>query len=76
VRTNCAFLLSAYLMIEHKYTPEDAWKPFGSIPGNVFATYRDVSSGPQDYDLTITSCLRGIAKAMSHAWYQPDSFDG
>ncbi len=76
VRTNCAFLLSAFLVIELRYTPEDAWKAFASIPGNAFATYRDVSTGPQDYDLTIMSCLKGITRAMALGWYHPDKFDG
>jgi cell division cycle 14 len=75
VRTNCAFLLSAYLVIEHGYTPDQAWAPFTKITGNPFLSFRDATYCDQDYELTIHACLQGLHKAMQTGWYSPTSFD-
>jgi cell division cycle 14 len=75
VRTNCAFLLSAYLVIEHGYTPDQAWAPFTKITGNPFLSFRDATYCDQDYQLTIHACLQGLHKGMQAGWYNPTSFD-
>jgi cell division cycle 14 len=74
-RTNCAFLLAAFMMIELKYTPEQAWLPFSKIGSGAFATFRDATYCEQDYHLTIKACLEGLYKAMQCGWYNPVNFD-
>jgi cell division cycle 14 len=75
VRTNCAYLIAAYLVIELKYTPEQAWEPFKAIGANVFTAFRDASDSPQDYSLPIETCLHALAKGIQLGWYNPRTFD-
>lgn len=74
-RTNCAFLLCAFLVVELGFTADQAWAPFKSISGSPFITFRDATFSEQDYGLTIHACLQGLHKAMTLGWYSPYTFD-
>jgi len=74
-RTNAAFLMAAYLMLDHDMTPERAWAPFAIVRGDAFATYRDATFLDQSYDLPILECLRGLSRAVRLGWYNPKTFD-
>jgi len=84
-RTNTAFLLAAFLVIEYHLTPEEAWAPFAAIgeaprswggdEGGAFDTYHDATHKDKTYGLTVVSCLGGLYKAMSLGWYDPAEFD-
>jgi hypothetical protein len=57
-RTNAAFLLGAYLVLEQGYTPEAAAAPFARIAPSPFLSFRDASLLPSDFDLSIVDCLK------------------
>lgn len=73
-RTNAAFLLAAYVMLEYQKTPEQAWEPFKRITGDAFATFRDASWLKQEYNLTVLHCLQGLSKAVKCGFYDPKKF--
>lgn len=75
VRSNCAFLLAAYLIVDLKYTADQAWEPFKTIGANVFAAFRDASDAPQDYALSIKTCLQAFARGIQLGWYDVRTFD-
>jgi len=74
-RTNCAFLLSAFLVVEMGYTADQAWAPFSTITGSPFRPFRDATYSPQDYSLSIHACLQGLHRAVLLGWYSPNTFD-
>jgi len=73
-RTNTAFLLAAFMVVDLGYTPEDAWAPFARMPEGTFATFRDATFCEQKYGLTVLACLQGLQKAVSLGWYDPRNF--
>jgi len=81
IRTNTAFLLGCFLMVDCGKTPEQAWQPFSNIgPGKAqdgipFETYHDATYCQKEYGLTILSCLKGLHKAMALGWYSVKGFD-
>jgi hypothetical protein len=76
VRTNCAFLLAAFMIVEMKYSVDKAWEPFKSIGSTVLSAFRDASpDSPQDYSLTIRTCLQALERAIKLGWYDPRTFD-
>jgi cell division cycle 14 len=71
---NAAFLLSAFRMIHLKCTPKVAFTPFLAIAPRL-PPYRDASSLPSTYDLSVFSCLCSLHRAITLRWYVPDAFD-
>lgn len=71
---NASLLLASYLLIEKGCTPEEALKPLSSILP-ALKPYRDASSFPSKYSLTVGSCIRGLYHAMKVGWYDPNNFD-
>jgi cell division cycle 14 len=71
---NACLLIASYLLIEHRMTPEEALKPIETILPTL-KPYRDASSFPSTYDLTVPYCIQGLYKAMSNGWYKTDEFD-
>ena len=71
---NAVFIASAFRMIYLKISAEEAMSPFASIAASL-KPYRDASSFPSTYDLTVLSCLQGLKKAMSLGWYNPEMFN-
>ena len=67
-RTNAAFLLAAFMIVDLGYSPEDAWAPFSGMPEGMFATFRDATFCDQTYSLTVLACLQGLKKALSVSW--------
>jgi hypothetical protein len=76
VRTNCAFLLAAFMIVDMKHSVDKAWEPFKSIGSTVLSAFRDASpDSPQDYSLTLKTCLQALEKAVKLGWYDPGKFD-
>lgn len=72
--SNGVMFIAAYCMIRLHRTPEEAYEPFRNI-GSSLKPYRDASTLPSTFDLTVISCLQGLHKAMTLNWYEPSKFD-
>lgn len=65
-RTNAAFLLATYLLLEKKYNVDDAIKPFININPYPFLNYRDASYNIPLKTISIKDCLYGLDKALKN----------
>lgn len=74
-RTNTAFLLACYLLLEHKYTPQKALKPFINIYPYPFRNYRDPSYEISNETISIRDCIYGLYKAIQYNWLEYEKFD-
>jgi len=74
-RTNASFLLGAYLVIMHGWTPEDATAVFESMGTGMLMGYKHALNMPSRFRLSVLDCLRGIKKAMDAKWFDMESFD-
>lgn len=72
--TNATLFISAFRMIYMKLTPDEAYAPVSHLT-NVLKPYRDASTLPSTYDLTVITCLRGLYHGMQLGWYNPEEFD-
>mmetsp|Transcript_66219 Transcript_66219/g.163073 ORF Transcript_66219/g.163073 Transcript_66219/m.163073 type:complete len:522 (-) Transcript_66219:107-1672(-) len=80
LRTNSAFLLAAFLVTRLNFSPDQAWAPFSKVPlchgrEETFVPYRDATYNQEGYELSVRSCLEGLAKGMALGWYDPKTFD-
>ena len=71
---NSIFLASCFKMIYENLPPLDAFSPFQNI-AKLIQPYRDASTIPSQYDLTILSCLKGLKKGIELGWFSPGSFN-
>lgn len=71
---NAVLFISAYNMIHNNLSPTDAFAPVQHLASSL-KPYRDASSFPSTYDLTVLHCLKGLHKAMQLGWYRPDNFN-
>eukprot|EP00293_Proteomonas_sulcata_P005833 CAMPEP_0184322088 /NCGR_PEP_ID=MMETSP1049-20130417/122785_1 /TAXON_ID=77928 /ORGANISM="Proteomonas sulcata, Strain CCMP704" /LENGTH=323 /DNA_ID=CAMNT_0026643111 /DNA_START=52 /DNA_END=1023 /DNA_ORIENTATION=- len=79
-RTNAVFLLGCYLIVEQKWTPEEAWRPFASFNTSPFLPYRDATFVRSTFDLPIIECWRGLVKGLEKKLidfsnFNPDEYD-
>jgi len=79
-RTNAAFLLGCYMVVEMKMSPEEAWVPFAGFSPSPFMGYRDATFVRSTWDLAILDCWRGLKKGMdvghiSFNNFNPDEYD-
>ncbi|XP_076439842.1 dual specificity protein phosphatase CDC14AB-like isoform X2 [Babylonia areolata] len=74
-RANAAFLIASYAIIYLKKTPEEAYKPLVAGANPPFLPFRDASFGPCSYNLTVLDCLHAIDKALSHGFFDFETFD-
>jgi cell division cycle 14 len=52
----------------------EALSPFHSFLAHA-RPYRDASSFPSTFDLSVVSCIHGLEKAMKLGWYDPATFN-
>ena len=71
---NNVLLIASYRMITLNLTADEAYEPLAKI-GETLKPFRDASTVPSTYDLTVISCLKGLKKGMDLGWYIPDDFD-
>ena len=76
--TNSVFLVGCYMIMIMGYEPDmvsDTFKPLKLK----LLSYRDVSPGPQNFDLNLIDCWRGLWRAKKLSWvnFDPtcDGFD-
>jgi len=78
-QTNAAFLIASYLLIKMKWTPAQAWAPFGCIKPSPFAKYPaaslDEEASEEGFHLPVLACLQGVAMAIHRGLYLPETFD-
>ncbi|OHT07909.1 Dual specificity protein phosphatase CDC14A [Tritrichomonas foetus] len=72
--SNAVLLASAFRLIHMGMKADEAYKPFNRLISQM-KPYRDASSYPSTYDLSVLSCIRGIERAMANGWYDPNTFD-
>lgn len=72
-RANAMFLMSAWSVLFMRKTPEDAFKPFRSLPP--VPSWHDASPGPCPFQLTIVDTLKGLLKAAQHKFFDFNNFN-
>ena len=72
--SNAILLASSFRLIHLRMNALDSIRPFLRILPQG-KPYRDASSYPSTYDLSVLSCLKGLEKAMALNWYNPYTFD-
>lgn len=73
--TNSVMMLSAYLLLAHDFTPEEALLPFARIAGMPVEEYCDATWCPPTFTLHFEWYLRGLARAKELGWITSASFD-
>ena len=73
-RANAAFLLGAWQILYLGRSPDEAYKPLDDYGPN-FPPFHDASPCACTYDVTVLHCLKGLAKARYHNFFNFDTFD-
>ncbi|TPX36254.1 hypothetical protein SmJEL517_g01462 [Synchytrium microbalum] len=73
-RANAAFLMCCYMLIVHRQSPDEAFRPFQNI-NPPFLPYRDAGYGAATYHITVLDCLRGLYKALNVGLLDLDALD-
>ncbi|KAJ1479822.1 dual specificity protein phosphatase, partial [Baffinella frigidus] len=74
-RTNAAFLLAAYCVLEMDMTPAEAWAPLARIQPTPFKMFRDATHMESDFDLSVVDCLQGVKRGKDEGWVDLETFD-
>jgi len=75
-RTNAAFLLGAYCVLVHGWTPQDAARVLTEMGGpGLFPGFRDATHRPSTFDLSILDCYTGLLAGQAQGWYDMDTFN-
>lgn len=69
---NGVLFITSFRMIHLKMNPDEAYTPCASLN---LKPFRDASTMPCLYDLTVISCLKGLYHAMQLGWYDPSNFN-
>ncbi|OHS94947.1 putative: dual specificity protein phosphatase CDC14A-like isoform X3 [Tritrichomonas foetus] len=73
--SNAVLLASSFRMIHLKMSANDSVRPFIKLLNSSSKPYRDASSYPSTYDLSVVSCLKGLERAIYYGWYNFLTFD-
>ncbi|KAJ3380134.1 Dual specificity protein phosphatase cdc14a [Lobulomyces angularis] len=73
-RANSAYLISSFMMLVLKRTPEEAYATLRNI-NPPFVNYRDAGYGPATYFLSIIDCLKGLYRGLQIGLFHIDKFD-
>jgi cell division cycle 14 len=71
---NAILVAAAFRLVQLHLSPSESVAPFHALLPLARA-YRDASPFPTTFDLSVSSCLHGLDKAMKLGWYDPDKFD-
>ena len=66
-QTNAVFLLGAYMIMRLNISPDIAHESFAPI-ADLLHSYRDVSTGAQNFNLHVRDCWSGLWKAKTLCW--------
>lgn len=73
-KSNSGLYITFFRMIHLGITPQEAFQPIQNI-SSLFRPFRDASTLPSTFHLTILDCLRGIYRAMNLGWFNMNTFD-
>jgi cell division cycle 14 len=75
-QTNACFLLGAYMIVKMGFESASVVRKFESILPELL-TYRDISPGPQNFELRLEDCWEALEKGVELEWvdFGPDGFD-
>jgi len=73
-KSNSILYISAFRMLHLGLIPDEAFKPFSSSSIKL-KPFRDASTLPSTFDLTILDCLNGLHRAIHHGWFNYQTFD-
>mmetsp|Transcript_2199 Transcript_2199/g.5157 ORF Transcript_2199/g.5157 Transcript_2199/m.5157 type:complete len:464 (+) Transcript_2199:159-1550(+) len=65
LRTNSATLLGCYLILERRWSAQEAWQPFDFAGRSPFLRYRDASFDAANFELDILDVLSAVERAMN-----------
>jgi cell division cycle 14 len=71
---NALLLAASFRLIHLRLPPGEALEPFAAILPRA-RPYRDASSFPSPFELTVSSCVHALSRAMSLGWYAYQGFD-
>ena len=71
-RTNAAFLILCFSIIQLKRNVLEAYAPFMGID---FTPFRDAAFSINTFPLTLLAAVRGLARAISLGHFEPSTFD-
>jgi cell division cycle 14 len=74
-RANAAYLIGCYVIIYHKKTPEEAFRPLISSQNPPFQPFRDAAMGPCTYNLTLQHCFYALHKALQFGFLDFSQFN-
>ncbi|GAQ83809.1 Protein tyrosine phosphatase CDC14 [Klebsormidium nitens] len=72
-KSNAAVLLGAYSVLILSKSPEEAYSSL--LPFQPFLPFRDPTTGPSTYHLTVYDCLCALQKATTLGWIEFRNFD-
>lgn len=74
-RVNAAYLIGSYVIIYHKKTPEEAFRPLVTAQSPPFLPFRDAAMGPCTFDLTLQHCFQAVYKAVQFGFLDFSTFN-
>ena len=72
--TNACFLAGAYMILRLGQSPESVVDQFKHLLPDLLS-YRDISPGPQNFDLRLQDCWEALGKGLELSWVDFDDFD-
>ena len=73
--TNACFLVGAYMILRLRQTPASVQSKFEPLLPDL-PSYRDISPGPQNFDLRLQDCWEALGKGLELDWVDfEDGFD-
>ena len=66
--SNAAFLIGSYMILMLDETPGQVTEHFASFDKNLFEDFRDATSVPADFDLTLKDCWSGLYRGKQCGW--------
>ncbi|KAL5487217.1 hypothetical protein EMCRGX_G019793 [Ephydatia muelleri] len=73
-RANAAYLIGCYIIIYHRKTPEEAFRPLALHQNPPFLPFRDASNGSCTYNLTLFHCFQAVYKALQFGFLDFSTF--
>ena len=74
--SNAVFLLGAYLILKLGMECEEVMDRFAWFDNTMIEHFRDPTSSPSDFDLTLEDCWRGLSRGVEHGWVSMETDPG